>query len=122
MSGSGHLAARRPGIAQDEFRLEYVHPDLYELYACSVGIQCCVLRRLQVARGNDYKTFFLAKLSTMRMKRNLFAALALLLLLFRYPAAGQEPAAVLGKELNTYRQRHLQEKLYVHTDKDLYLA
>ena len=36
--------------------------------------------------------------------------------------AQDQPAAVLGKRLEGYRQHHLQEKLFLHTDKEFYLA
>ena len=36
--------------------------------------------------------------------------------------AQEQPAAALGKRLEGYRQHHLQEKLFLHTDKDFYLA
>jgi hypothetical protein len=45
-------------------------------------------------------------------------------LLVAAPAFAQEPspAAALGKRLEGYRQHHLQEKLFLHTDKEFYLA
>ena len=36
--------------------------------------------------------------------------------------AQEQPAAALGKRLEGYRQHHLQEKLFLHTDKEFYLA
>jgi 5-hydroxyisourate hydrolase-like protein (transthyretin family) len=54
------------------------------------------------------------------------------LLLILVPAVAQEQgaaptgstaeAAALGKRLDGYRQHHLQEKLFLHTDKEFYLA
>jgi hypothetical protein len=37
-------------------------------------------------------------------------------------AAQEQPAAALGNRLEGYRQHHLQEKLFLHTDKEFYLA
>jgi hypothetical protein len=48
------------------------------------------------------------------------------LLLFTVSQAGQvfaqEPIATLTRDLDQYRSRHLQEKMFVHTDKECYLA
>jgi hypothetical protein len=50
-------------------------------------------------------------------------ALFLLLASGTAQAFAQEAApAALGKDLDQYRLRHLQEKLFVHTDKEFYLA
>jgi hypothetical protein len=64
------------------------------------------------------------------MTKNLCLFLPLLLLLFGRSAAGQEmakvlgqqPAVLLGNELHAWQERHLQEKLYIQTDKEFYLA
>jgi hypothetical protein len=37
-------------------------------------------------------------------------------------AAQEQPAAALGNRLEGYRRHHLQEKLFLHTDKEFYLA
>ena len=48
------------------------------------------------------------------------------LLLFTVSLAGQvfaqEPIATLTRDLDQYRSQHLQEKMFVHTDKECYLA
>ena len=52
--------------------------------------------------------------------------LSFLLLIFAVPAArlvAQDPAtAQLTGELDAYRSKHIQEKIFVHTDKEFYLA
>jgi len=59
----------------------------------------------------------------MTMSMNKISTLLLLPALLALQVAAQETApAMLQKDLDQYRSQRLQEKLYVHTDKDFYLA
>ena len=54
---------------------------------------------------------------------NKIAALMLLLLCFGLSAVSQsEENDLLVSKFNQYQQYHLQEKMFIHTDKEFYLA
>jgi hypothetical protein len=77
------------------------------------------LYRLQAAGWDDDETALLAELKkTMRHS----IILCICLVLGVAAAAQEQPAAALGNRLEGYRQHHLQEKLFLHTDKEFYLA
>jgi hypothetical protein len=56
------------------------------------------------------------------MTKNKIAAFLLFLLSPAGQLFAQEPTATLTGELDRYRSQHLQEKIFVHTDKEFYLA
>jgi hypothetical protein len=76
---------------------------------------------LYAAGRVESKTVFLAQLR-IEMKINKITIFLLLASWTLHASAQESVPAALGKDLDQYRSQRLQEKLFVHTDKESYLA